>query len=69
MGLLPRKLRNPVYVGEMKSKKWSTQQGLHEPIADKHVFRNVQLICLASLPRSDAVPDWDDARLRFHQLI
>ncbi len=37
-------LRNPVYIGEMKSKKWGTRNGQHEPIVSGHVFPNVQLI-------------------------
>jgi site-specific DNA recombinase len=34
-------LRNPVYIGKMKSKKWGTIKGLHEPIVNEQVFRNV----------------------------
>lgn len=43
-------LRNPVYVGEMKSQKWGTQKGLHDPIICPHVFRNVQLILSGKKP-------------------
>ena len=37
-------LRNPVYIGAMKSKKWGMGKGLHKPIVSDHVFRDVQLI-------------------------
>jgi site-specific DNA recombinase len=43
-------LRNPVYIGEMKSKKWGTQKGLHEPIVTEQVFRNVQLVLSGKKP-------------------
>src|SRR5260370_7488582 len=43
-------LRNPVYIGKMKSKKWGTAQGLHKPIVSEHAFRNVQLILNGKKP-------------------
>ncbi len=43
-------LRNPVYIGQMKSKKWGTRKGLHEPIIGEHIFRNVQLILKGKKP-------------------
>ena len=43
-------LRNPVYIGEMKSKKWGTRKGLHEPLISDHVFRNVQRILSGKAP-------------------
>jgi site-specific DNA recombinase len=43
-------LRNPVYVGLIKSKKWGTRSGLHQPIVSEHVFRNVQLILRGKKP-------------------
>jgi site-specific DNA recombinase len=43
-------LRNPVYIGQMKSKKWGTPKGLHEPLVSEQVFRNVQLILKGKKP-------------------
>jgi site-specific DNA recombinase len=43
-------LRNPVYMGYMRSGKWGTQKGLHEPIVSDHTFRNVQLILKGKKP-------------------
>lgn len=43
-------LRNPVYIGQMKSKKWGTRKGLHEPLVKEQVFRNVQLILKGKKP-------------------
>jgi site-specific DNA recombinase len=43
-------LRNPVYIGLMKSRKWGTGRGLHEAIVSEHVFRNVQLILSGKKP-------------------
>jgi site-specific DNA recombinase len=43
-------LRNPVYIGKMKSKKWGTAQGLHKPIVGEHTFRNVQLVLSGKKP-------------------
>jgi DNA invertase Pin-like site-specific DNA recombinase len=44
-------LRNPVYIGLMQSKKWrATSRGIHEPIVDERVFRNVQLILKGKKP-------------------
>jgi site-specific DNA recombinase len=43
-------LRNPVYIGQMKSKKWGTRKGLHEPLVSEQVFRNVQLILKGKKP-------------------
>jgi site-specific DNA recombinase len=43
-------LRNPVYIGLMRSEKWGTVKGLHEPIVDERVFRNVQLILSGKKP-------------------
>jgi site-specific DNA recombinase len=43
-------LRNPVYIGQMKSEKWGIQKGLHEPLVSDHVFRNVQLILSGKKP-------------------
>ena len=43
-------LRNPVYIGCMKSKKWGTVKGRHEAIVSEHVFRNVQLILKGKRP-------------------
>jgi site-specific DNA recombinase len=44
-------LRNPVYIGKMKSKKWATTtRGLHKPIVSEHAFRNVQLILSGKKP-------------------
>ena len=43
-------LRNPVYIGEMKSKKWGTRKGLHKPLISEHAFRNVQRILSGKAP-------------------
>ena len=44
-------LRNPVYIGLMKSKKWGiTCKGLHAPLVSEQVFRNVQLILSGRKP-------------------
>jgi site-specific DNA recombinase len=43
-------LGNPVYVGQMRSKKWGTCKGLHEPLVSEHIFRNVQLILKGKKP-------------------
>ena len=44
-------LRNPVYIGQMKSEKWRmTCKGLHEPLVSEQVFRNVQLILSGKKP-------------------
>jgi site-specific DNA recombinase len=43
-------LRNPVYIGEMSSRKWGRRRGLHEPLISDHVFRNVQLILSGRKP-------------------
>jgi site-specific DNA recombinase len=43
-------LRNPVYIGQMKSKKWGIRKGLHQPIVSEHVFRNVQLVLSGKKP-------------------
>jgi site-specific DNA recombinase len=43
-------LRNPVYIGKMNSKKWGTIKGLHEPIVNEQVFRNVQLVLSGKKP-------------------
>ena len=43
-------LRNPVYIGEMRSANWGTRKGLHKPIVDSQVFRNVQLILKGKKP-------------------
>ena len=43
-------LRNPVYIGQMKSGKWGTQKGLHAPLVSEHIFRNVQLILKGRKP-------------------
>jgi hypothetical protein len=43
-------LRNPVYIGQMKSQKWGTRKGLHEPIVSERVFRNVQLVLSGKKP-------------------
>ncbi len=43
-------LRNPVYIGQMQSKKWGTLKGLHVPIVSEHTFRNVQLILKGKKP-------------------
>ena len=43
-------LRNPVYIGLMRSKKWGDTGGLHEGIIDAHTFRNVQLILKGKKP-------------------
>jgi hypothetical protein len=38
-------LRNPVYIGMVRSKKWrKVRPGLHQPIVDKRTFDDVQLI-------------------------
>jgi site-specific DNA recombinase len=42
-------LRNPVYIGKMKSKKWDTAQDLHQAIVSE-VFRNVQLVLSGKKP-------------------
>jgi site-specific DNA recombinase len=43
-------LRNPLYIGQMKSKKWGTRKGLHQPLVSDHVFRNVQLVLSGKKP-------------------
>jgi hypothetical protein len=43
-------LRNPVYIGLMKSKKWGTRKGLHAPLVSEHIFCNVQLILKGKKP-------------------
>jgi site-specific DNA recombinase len=43
-------LRNPVYIGKTKSKKWGTAQGLHQAIVSEQVFRNVQLVLSGKKP-------------------
>ena len=43
-------LRNPVYIGQMKSKLWGTRKGLHEPLVDERLFRNVQLVLKGKKP-------------------
>jgi site-specific DNA recombinase len=43
-------LRNPVYMGQMQSKKWGTCKGLHSPLVTEHIFRNVQLILKGKKP-------------------
>ena len=44
-------LRSPVYIGQMKSKKWGmTCKGLHSPLVSEQVFRNVQLILNGKKP-------------------
>jgi site-specific DNA recombinase len=44
-------LRNPVYIGMVRSKKWQeTRPGLHEAIVDERTFRNVQLILKGKKP-------------------
>lgn len=43
-------LRNPVYIGMMKSKAWGTVQGRHEPLVSEHVFKNVQLVLKGQKP-------------------
>ena len=44
-------LKNPVYIGEMKSKKWhKTVKGKHQPIVDEHTFKTVQLILKGKKP-------------------
>ena len=38
-------LRNPIYIGLLKSKKWhKTVRGLHQPIVDETIFNKVQLV-------------------------
>jgi site-specific DNA recombinase len=44
-------LRNPVYIGLVQSAKWhGTSQGVHQPIVDERIFRNVQLILKGKKP-------------------
>jgi hypothetical protein len=37
-------LRNPVFAGQMQSKKWGTRKGLHEPLINEQLYRDVQLV-------------------------
>ena len=43
-------LRNPVYIGKMRAKKWGTVQGNHKPLIDERMFKNVQLILKGKKP-------------------
>jgi site-specific DNA recombinase len=43
-------LRNPVYIGTMKSKKWGMAKGLHRAIVSDRVFSDVQLILKGKKP-------------------
>lgn|GEM_PF-1886071 len=44
-------LRNPVYIGNISSKKWrKTVKGLHQPIVDQLVFTNVQRVLSGKKP-------------------
>jgi site-specific DNA recombinase len=43
-------LRNPVYIGQMRSQEWGTVKGLHESIVSERVFRDVQLILSGKKP-------------------
>jgi site-specific DNA recombinase len=44
-------LSNPVYIGMVKSNKWrETREGVHQPIVDERVFRNVQLVLRGKKP-------------------
>ena len=45
-------LRNPVYIGQMRSKKHGIGKGLHEPLVSEPIFRNVQRILNGDKPVS-----------------
>jgi site-specific DNA recombinase len=43
-------LRNPVYIGQMRSKKHGIGKGLHEPLVSEPIFRKVQHILKGDKP-------------------
>ncbi len=44
-------LSNPVYIGMVKSNKWrETRKGVHQPLVDEGIFRNVQLVLRGKKP-------------------
>src|SRR5437016_5582501 len=44
-------LRNPVYMGLVRSEKWrGVTKGLHPPLVEEQTFRNVQLILKGKKP-------------------
>jgi site-specific DNA recombinase len=44
-------LCNPVYIGMVQSKKWrETRKGVHQPLVDESIFRNVQLVLKGKKP-------------------
>ena len=44
------RIGNPVYIGQMQSRKWGTRPGLHAPLVSERDFWNVQLVLKGKNP-------------------